>query len=73
MGILTRKRGEAFIITSDRSAGEAPTSRAPKRVTDPVRVWTGVEWSTLADDAKVFDTLDTADEYVRMNYALVNA
>jgi hypothetical protein len=73
MGILTRKRGDAYIITSDHSAHEAPTSRAPKRVTDAFRVWTGVEWSTLADDAKVFDTLVTADEYVRMNFAVVNA
>jgi len=73
MGILTRKLGETFIITSDRSAHQAPRSWPPKRVTEAFRVWTSVEWSTVADDAKVFDTLDTADEYVRMNDALVNA
>jgi hypothetical protein len=73
VGILTRKRGETYIITSDRGSHAAPTPKAPKRMTDPYRVWAGASWSMLPDDAEIFDTLDNADEYVRVNYALVSA
>ena len=73
MGILTRKQGDEFVITSDRTADEIPTKRAPKRTRlDVYEVWTGDHWSAAVTDAKTFDTLDNADDYVRANYALIS-
>ncbi len=72
MGILTRKQGTGFVIGSDRSATDAPTTRAPKgRLSDSIAVWTGETWSPEMAEALTFDTLDAADEYVRANYAKV--
>jgi hypothetical protein len=72
MGVMTRKSGESFIITSDRIAGELPTSHAPKkRVSEAHQVWTGDAWSATMADAKTFSAIDAADEYVRANYAQV--
>ena len=31
MGIMTRRQGAEFVISSDRSANDTPTSRAPER------------------------------------------
>ena len=62
-----------FVITSDRNAEDAPTKRAPKRTRLEVyEVWTGDHWSAAMTDAKKFDTLDKADDYVRANYALIS-
>jgi hypothetical protein len=73
MGILTRKQGAAFIIGSDRSMSDAPTSRPPKvRLTDSLAVWTGAAWSNITTEALMFGTLDDADEYVRANFAKVS-
>lgn len=71
MGIMARQRGEMYVISSDRTPGEIPTNRAPKRAADTYQVWTGDSWSTVMDDAQTFQTLDAADEYVRVNYARV--
>jgi uncharacterized protein (DUF736 family) len=72
MGVMARKLGEDFIITSDRVLGEVPTVRAPKkRVTEVYQVWTGNAWSATMTEAKTFMTLDVADEYVRANYMQV--
>jgi hypothetical protein len=73
MGVMTRKSGENFVITSDRIAGELPTNRPPKtRVSETVfQVWTGNEWSATMTDAKTFTEIDVADEYIRANYILV--
>jgi hypothetical protein len=69
MGILTRKQGTGFLIGSDRSMTDAPTSRPPKvRPTDSVAVWTGHAWSAVMNEALLFGTLDEADNYVRANY-----
>jgi len=68
MGILTRKQGERFVITSDRVANEAVSHRAPKtKPADAYRVWTGADWSGEPAEAATFGTLDGADEYVRAN------
>ena len=73
MGIMTRQLGETYVITSDRLSHDTVTARPPKRLTDAYRVWTGSGWSTVMADAKIFNTMDTADEYVKANYAQVSA
>jgi hypothetical protein len=72
MGVMTRKSGESYIITSDRVAGQIPTSKAPKKmVSDVYQVWTGTGWSATVTDAATFTESDSADEYIRANYARV--
>jgi hypothetical protein len=72
MGILTRKQGTDYVISSDRSAAVAPTGRAPKgRPSDSYEVWTGNTWSALMTEAMIFNSLDEADEYVRVNFSKV--
>jgi hypothetical protein len=72
MGVMTRKAGENFIITSDRIAGELPSNSAPKkRIVEAYEVWTGDGWSAITTDAKTFAALDVADDYVRANFGLV--
>ena len=72
MGILTRRQGSEYVIGSDCSAADAPSSRAPKgRPASSYEVWTGEIWSAVITDAKTFATLDAADEYVRANFARV--
>lgn len=68
MGILARKHGEEFVITSDRTSGDAPTNRPPKKlILDVYQIWTGQAWSSTMSEAKTFASLDTADDYVRAN------
>jgi hypothetical protein len=72
MGILTRKQGTDYVIASDRSVTDAPTSRPPKmRSSDSLAVWTGESWTAVMTEAMTFDTLDDADEYVRANFSKV--
>ena len=72
MGILTRKQGTGFVIGSDRSATDAPTTRPPKgRLSGSIAVWTGETWSAVMTAAMTFDTLDDADEYVKAHYSKV--
>ncbi len=72
MGVMARKSGEEFIITSDRVLGEVTSSRAPKkRHSEVFQVWTGNTWSATVTEAKTFTTLDVADEYMRANYIQV--
>ena len=72
MGILTRKQGTGYVIGSDRSATDAPTTRPPKgRLSESIAVWTGETWSALMDEAMTFETLDDADEYMRANFSKV--
>ena len=73
MGILTRKQGEVFVITSDRCADSSPTTRAPARLSDTYEVWTGVRWSSTKAEAINFASLADADEYVRANFAKVTS
>ena len=69
MGVMTRKSGEEFVITSDRIAGELPSITAPKkRGSDVYQVWTGDGWSESLADAKTFTAFDAADEYTRENF-----
>jgi hypothetical protein len=72
MGILTRKQGDVFVITSDRPSGASRTNRAPHRLAETYEVWTGTGWSPTIADAISFTSLDAADDYVRMNFAQVN-
>jgi len=69
MGVMARKSGEKFVITSDCAAGELPSVRPPKKRV--YQVWTGDEWSPNLTDAKTFKTIAVADEYIRVNYARV--
>jgi hypothetical protein len=71
MGILARKRDDRFVITSDRQPDGAANKRAPKNLSETYLVWTGDSWSSLMADAKAFDTLETAEEYIRVNYERV--
>lgn len=72
MGVMPRKSGENFIITSDRIAGELPSSRISKKPVSQVsQVWTGNGWSATITDATTFASIDVADEYIRANYARV--
>ncbi len=72
MGIMTRKQGAEYVISSDCNAADAPTNRAPKgRPSGNYEVWTGENWSAELNNAKPFDTLDAADDYVRANFARV--
>ena len=74
MGVMPRKSGEKFIITSDRVAGELPSNRIPKKTPLEVfQVWTGDGWSATITDATLFTAIDVADEYIRANYARVMA
>lgn len=68
MGILTRKQGTKYVISSDRDLDHKTSKRAPRTASDVYQVWTGIEWSTNLSDALGFDSLDDADEYVRANY-----
>jgi hypothetical protein len=70
MGILTRRQGTHFVISSDHTA-EASNKRAPRHLANDYQVWTGKRWSANMTDAMNFESLDDADEYVRANYALV--
>lgn len=71
MGVMPRKSGEQFIITSDRVVGELPSNRIPKK---PLfQVWTGNAWSATIADATTFTAVDVADEYIRANFARVMA
>ncbi len=72
MGIMSRKRGEKFLITSDRVLNDTPSHRAPKRLSDDCLFWTGNAWSITLSEGKTFDTLDDADEYTRANYARIS-
>jgi hypothetical protein len=72
MGIMARKLGTDYVISSDRSLTDAPVNRAPKRrASGSYEVWTGEIWSTVMTEAKTFGTLDDADEYVRANFKKV--
>jgi len=68
MGVMAREQGELYVITSDRTLGDAPSKIAPKKQYDGVyRVWTGDKWSTIATDAITFEAIEEADEYIREN------
>jgi hypothetical protein len=74
MGIMTCKQGAEYVIGSDRSTADAPTSRPPKgRPSGSLEVWTGEAWSAVMTEAMTFDTLANADEYVRANFSKVTA
>jgi hypothetical protein len=68
MGILTRKQGEVFVISSDHTGAGVVKTRPPRRLDEPYYVWTGSMWSSNITEAVLFDSLDEADEYVRANY-----
>ncbi len=71
MGVMPRKSGEKFVITSDRAAGELPSVRIAKRAADDYQVWTGDGWSATKADAATFSAIDGADEYIRANFIRV--
>jgi hypothetical protein len=68
MGILTRKQGEQFVISSDHTLSGVTNQRPPRRLSEPYQVWTGSIWSLDIAEAVTFNSLDDADEYVRVNY-----
>jgi len=69
MGVMPRKSGDNFIITSDRIEGEAPSKQASRRpLSDVFQVWTGNGWSATIGAAAIFSALDAADDYIRANY-----
>ena len=67
MGVMTRDRGEVFVITSDRTPGEVKSARTAKKLSTTYLVWTGDGWSAAMVDAKAFETEEAADEYIRAN------
>ena len=72
MGVMIRKQGELFVITSDRVTGDLPSKSAPKRNKDDTfRVWAGDKWSTNASNAQAFKTMEEADQFVKSNSARV--
>ena len=74
MGIVTRQRGTSFVIASDRGTGEARTRKPPKgKPSEIYEVWTGDAWSAEMTEAKSFDTLDDADDYIREHYDQVTS
>lgn len=72
MGILTRKQGGTFVITSDHNPLDALGRRPAGRLDEPYQVWTGAHWSANNDEALMFESMDDADEYVRANYSKVS-
>jgi hypothetical protein len=73
MGIMARRQGDQYVITSDRMSHATPTLRAPRRMSDSYQVWTGSCWSTNIDEAMKFGSPELADEYMRANYGKVTA
>lgn len=72
MGVMTQKHNEHYIITSDRSAADAPNKMAPKRrAATALHVWTGDHWSSDMAEAKTFPSLEAADDYTQANVARV--
>ena len=70
MGILTRRHGDLFVISSDRRArwvADGPRAAS----SDTFQVWTGQCWSPTKEEAMTFASLDAADEYVRANFRRV--
>lgn len=70
MGIMARKQGDGFVITSDRVSHAKPVTRAP-RFSDICQVWTGTQWSPSNAQAMRFGSLEDAEEYIRANYSQV--
>lgn len=69
MGVMPRKSGDNFIITSDRLVGELPSKQASKKpLSDVFQVWTGNGWSASIAAATIFSALDAADDYIRANF-----
>ncbi len=73
MGILTRQLGVKYVISSDQLSGDAASKRAPRTRGDVYQVWTGARWSPNSAEALSFNSLDDADDYVRMHYSIVSA
>jgi hypothetical protein len=67
MGVMARQRDARFVITSDRQPESAASKRAPKNLSDTYLVWTGDSWSSDVADAKYFETMDAAEDYIRAN------
>jgi hypothetical protein len=67
MGVMTRDRGEVFVITSDQNLGGTKHTRVAKRLSGTYLVWTGDSWSSVMTDAQTFETEEAADEYMRAN------
>jgi hypothetical protein len=67
MGVMARDQGEVFVVTSDRILGETKNARAAKKMSSTYIVWTGDSWSSVMIDAKTFETMEAADEYIRAN------
>ncbi len=68
MGVMARELDGLFVITSDRTVGDSPSKTAPKKPhADVYQVWTGDRWSANSTDAKTFDAIEEADDYIREN------
>jgi len=71
MGILTRRQGADYVISSDHTAEDVVRKHAPRRMNEAYQVWTGTGWSATRTEALTFTSLDDADEYVRLHYLKV--
>jgi hypothetical protein len=67
MGVMARERDKRFVITSDRTPDGASNKRAPRNLSDTYLVWTGDSWSPVMTDAKTFETMEAAENYIRAN------
>ncbi len=65
MGIIPRRVAENFVITSDRD--DTNSRRAPPRLLDTYLVWTGDAWSKAVDQGRRFETLEDAEDYLRVH------
>ena len=73
MGILTRRQGKKFVISSDHYPLGELRRRPARRLDEPYHVWTGATWSSNNEEAMIFESLEDADDYVRANYSRVSA
>jgi hypothetical protein len=67
VGIMARKRDEAYVIASDRGPDGVLNKRAARNLSNTYHVWTGDCWTAVMSDAKTFETEEAAEDYIRAN------
>jgi hypothetical protein len=71
LGVMARKWDERFVITSDHNPDGAANQRAPRNLSDTYFVRTGESLSSVMTDTEIFDTMEAAEGYMRVNYERV--